>query len=207
MSAACYAPNSAVKVGDQLQPHCCFPLSSTHTASLLLVRQALVRDLWMWSTPAARRALSHPRPDAHSSRSSDFGCSSGPPRWAAFADSTRCICSWPHAKPASFLRVLLLLQHSSRMWRLIRSFPPFQSLSPFLSLSPFQSLSPFRRLKYPLTITSPLALSGRVSSQVSPRQFHFARVIHSTANRLVTVAIPGLLTRSDLASLSGIFVP
>ena len=61
--------------------------------------------------------------------------------------------------------------------------------------------------QYPLTVTSSLGLSARVSSQVSPRQFHFARVIHYTANRLVTVTIPGLRTRSDLASLSGIFVP
>ena len=60
VSAACFSPNSAVKVGDQLQPHCCLPLSSTHTASLVLVKQALVRDLWMWSTPAARRAGSRP---------------------------------------------------------------------------------------------------------------------------------------------------
>ena len=59
----------------------------------------------------------------------------------------------------------------------------------------------------PLTITSSLALSAHVSSQVSPRKFHFARVIHNTANRLVTVKTPSLLTRSDLASLSGILVP
>ena len=35
--------------------------------------------------------------------------------WAAFADSTRCSCSWPHAKPASLWRLLLLPQHSPRM--------------------------------------------------------------------------------------------
>ena len=107
--------------------------------------------------------------------------------------STRCICSWPHAKPAPFLRLLLLLQYSSRMWRLIQSFLPSQSLSPFHRLN-----------QYPLTITSSLGLSARVSSQISPRQFHFARAIHNTANRLVTVTIPSLLARSDLASLSGI---
>ena len=203
VSAACSSPNSAVKVGDQLQPHCYFPLLSTHTASLMLVKQALVRDLWMWSTPAARRALSHPpvRTEHTPFRSSDLGCSTAPRRWAAIADSTRCICSWPHAKLASFLRLLLLLQHSSRMWRLIQSCPPLQSLSTFQPLSPFHRLN-----QYPLTITSSLGPCARVSSQVSPRQFHFARVIHNTANRLVTVTIPSLLTRSDLASFSGILV-
>ena len=34
-----------------------------------------------------------------------------PRRWAASADSTRFTCSWPHAKPALFSRLLLLLQH------------------------------------------------------------------------------------------------
>ena len=204
VSAACSSPNSAVNVGDQLQPHCCFPLLSTQTASLMLVKQALVRDLWMWSTPAARRALAHPLVRTEHTqhtpfRSSDLGCSTAPRRWAAIADSTRCICSWPHAKPASFLRLLLLLQHSSRMWRLIQSCPPLQSLSTFQPLSPFHRLN-----QYPLTITSSLGPCARVSSQVSPRQFHFARVIHNTANRLVTVTIPSLLTRSDLASFSGI---
>ena len=82
------------------------------------------------------------------------------------------------------------------MWRLIQSFPPFQSLSPF-----------HRFNQHPLTIASSLALSARVSLQVSPRQFHFARVIHNTANRLVTVRLPSLLTRSDLALLSRILMP
>ena len=77
------------------------------------------------------------------------------------------------------------------MWRLIQSFLPLQSLSPFHRLN-----------QYPLTITSSLALSARVSSQVSP-----SRVIHNTANRLVIVTIPSLLTWSDLASLSGILAP
>ena len=82
------------------------------------------------------------------------------------------------------------------MCRLIQSFLPLQSLSPFHRLN-----------QYPLTITSSLAISARVSSQLSPRQFHFARVIHNTANRLVIVTIPSLLTWSDLVSLFAILVP
>ena len=43
--------------GRSTPTHCRFPLLSTHTASLMLFEQALVRDLWMWSTLAARRDL------------------------------------------------------------------------------------------------------------------------------------------------------
>ena len=43
--------------GRSTPTHCRLPLLSTHIASLMLVEQALVRDLWMWSTLAARRDL------------------------------------------------------------------------------------------------------------------------------------------------------
>ena len=61
------------------------------------------------------------------SRFSDLGCSTALQRWAASADSTRCTCSRPHDKPASFPRLLLLPEHSPRMWRSNKSFSPFQS--------------------------------------------------------------------------------
>ena len=51
--------------------------------------------------------------------SSGLGCSTAPRRWPRLP--TPRVCSWPHAKPASFLRLLLLLQHLSRMQRLIQS--------------------------------------------------------------------------------------
>ena len=79
-------------------------------------------------------------------------------------------------------------------------------VDPVVSTTPVAfTIPPFSCLnQYPLTITSSLALSARVSSQMSPRQFHCA---HVTANRHVTVAILSLLTRSDLASLSRISAP
>ena len=36
------------------------PFSSLHATSFALAQQAVVRDLWIWRTPVARRALSHP---------------------------------------------------------------------------------------------------------------------------------------------------
>ena len=44
--------------GDQLRPHCSFPLSTLHATSLSLAQQAVVRD--PWSPPVVGRSLPHP---------------------------------------------------------------------------------------------------------------------------------------------------
>ena len=96
------------------------PCLSLH--STLLAWQALVCDLWtvtcgvllLWNVLCFTNlcALSA-RQSTRRAFSSIFYLvhSTVPRRWAASADSTRFACSWPHAKPASFSRLLLLLQH------------------------------------------------------------------------------------------------
>ena len=58
VSVECSSPKSAVKVGDQLRPHCSFSLSTLHAALLALAQEAVVRD--PWSPPVVRRSLPHP---------------------------------------------------------------------------------------------------------------------------------------------------
>ena len=114
-----------------------------------------------------------------------FGCSTAPQRWAASADSTRCSCSWPHTKPASLLRLLLLPQHSPRMW----------GSSHHSSRRSVSSLGPIPTHHHFVTPV-------RASPQMKPKQLHCVRVFQGVANRLVTATIPYLLTRFVIASLS-----
>ena len=64
-------------------------------------------------------------------------------------------------KPASLPRLLLLPQHSPRMWRSSRPLPSLQS-----------SCRSTAWTKYPFTITSSLALAVRASPQTKPKQLH-----------------------------------
>ena len=156
----------------------------------------------MWSTPAARRALPHP-PLRTEHTPIDLthtllvllGCSTAPPRWAASADS----------------HTLYLLMAARQTSIISATAPPAPAFVTNVEVDPVVSTIPVAftipSFEPVPTHDSSLALSARVSSQVSPRQFHLARVIHNTANRLVTATASSLLTRSDLDSLSGIFVP
>ena len=67
-----------------------------------------------------------------------LGCWTAPQRWAASADSTRCSCSLPHAKPASLPRLL----SCASIHRECESFSPF-SRRAFHSLEPVLTHSHF----------------------------------------------------------------
>ena len=119
LSIACSTTIQTVKVGDQLLPHCRFSMCCIRRCSpgkplSVTCGLSLVDCVLLWNFPCFTNlcALStRNRPDAHSLRFSGFGHSTVPRRWATSADSKRFTCSWPHAKPALFSRMLLLLQH------------------------------------------------------------------------------------------------
>ena len=122
------------------------------------------------------------------------GCSTAPRRWAAFATPRAVSAHGRTPNQHHFCDGLLLLQHLSRLQRLTQSLPLFQSLSPLQSLSLFHRLN-----QYPLTIASSLALSARVSLQVSSRQSNFARrPQHSKSTDHGNNAMPALLLRPRL---------
>ena len=156
-----------------------FPTIVAATATLVLVKQALVRDLWMWSTPAARRALSHPP-----GRTEHTPIDLTHTLLVLLISGARLhLGAWPR------LHALYLLMAARQTSIISATAPPAPAFVTNVEVDPVVSTIPV------------------VSSQISPRQLHFARAIHNTANRLVTTTASSLLTRSDLASLSGIFVP
>ena len=85
---------------------------------LALAWQPLVRDLSTISCGVLLFETFSVSPNCAHCSTSVLRHSTAPQRWTASADSNHCACSWPHAKPASQPRQLLLLQHSPRMWRL-----------------------------------------------------------------------------------------
>ena len=138
------------------------PFSSQHTTSFALAQQAVVRDLWIWRTPVARRALSHPpvrtehTPMDQTHTPLDFPLSgaqlhlSAGPHLPTPHDTPAH--GWPHAKPASLLRLLLLPLHSPRVWGSSQPLLPLQSWCRFPAWT-----------STPLSTSSSLALDVRVS--------------------------------------------
>ena len=99
------------------------------------------------------------------------------------ADSNHCVCSWPHANPASQPRQFLLLQHSPRTWRL--------SLPCSLQISCF-----------PLVLNSTHQSShccSHWSLVLVPQRLHLAMCSPGI--------IAGLLMQFAITSLSKTFVP
>ena len=122
LSTACSTTIQTVKVGDQLPPHCRFSMYCR------CIRRCLPGKPWSvtcgpcpvdcvlwWNVPCFTNlcALKYTQSTWRILFSIVcLGHSTVPRRWAASADFECFTCSWPHAKPALFSRLLLLLQHS-----------------------------------------------------------------------------------------------
>ena len=121
LGTACSTTIQTVKVGDQLLPRCRFSMYCR------CIRRCLPSKPWsvtcglgrvdcvlLWNVLRFTNLCTlstRNRPGRMLFSIFCLGHSTVPRRWAASADSERFICSWPHAQPALFSRLLLLLQH------------------------------------------------------------------------------------------------